>query len=288
MSVKTVGILSPGEMGSSLAKSLRKHGMDVITSLDGRSDLTRLRAAESDVRDAGSLDGVLRECDLVISILTPSEAVGVAAQVAAAMQRTGARPTFVDSNAIAPQTVKAMSSQFQEMGANFVDAGIAGRRIYCSGLDTKDFESLVEFGLDITRVGPEVGQASGLKMLHSTTTKGTRAMWLELLLAARMMGLSDALTHELEVGGIQVKPELIEFISHEPRRSKRMIGELEEAALTYEGLGLTSKMLEGAADMHRLISATPLADQSPRDPDPPVETILETLAAHLRQANPHG
>jgi 3-hydroxyisobutyrate dehydrogenase-like beta-hydroxyacid dehydrogenase len=268
-------------MGASLAKSLRRSGMQVITSLRDRSELTRLRTREVDIRDAGSLDAVVQEADVLISILTPSEAVGVAAQVADSMRRTGARPVFVDSNAIAPQTVRAMSDSFSTMRATFVDAGIAGRRIYCSGPDTTAFETLRDYGLDITNVGPDIGQASGLKMLHSTTTKGTRALWLELLLAARMMGLSDALAHELSVGGMMVTRDLIDFISHEPRRSRRMIGELEEAALTYAGLGLTSKMLDGAADMHRLISATPLADQSPREADPPVETILATLQEYL-------
>jgi 3-hydroxyisobutyrate dehydrogenase-like beta-hydroxyacid dehydrogenase len=281
MTVKAVGILSPGEMGSVLAKSLIKNNMPVVTSLAGRSDLTKLRAQETGIRDAGSIDALVGECDVLLSVLTPSEAVGVADQVASSMRRTGSKPVFADCNAIAPQTVKAMSVQFEGMGAIFVDAGIAGRRIYCSGPETEAFESLRDRGLDITCVGPNIGQASGLKMLHSTTTKGTRAMWLELLLAARMMGLSDALAEEFVAGGIMVKPELIEFISHEPKRARRMVGELEEAALTYEGLGLTPMMLHGAAEMHRLISETPLADQSPREKDPPVESILETLQDHL-------
>ena len=281
MTVSVVAILSPGEMGSWLAKALRGKGLPVITSLEGRSPLTRLRAQEADIRDAGSLDALVQEAGLVLSVLTPSEAVGVAGQVAESLRRTGAKPVFVDANAIAPQTVRVMSGQFSDLGTPFVDAGIAGRRIYCSGPKTDDFESLRDYGLDITRVGLDIGQASGLKMLHSTTTKGTRALWLELLLAARLMGLSDALAHELSTGGMMVTQDLIDFISHEPKRSRRMIGELEEAALTYEGLGLTPKMLDGAADMHRLISETPLADQSPRDKDPPVDTILATLQTHL-------
>jgi len=85
-----------------------------------------------------------------------------------------------------------------------------------------------------------------------------------------------------------VTKALIDNIVHEPRRSKRMIGELEEVARTFEGLGLTPRMLDGAADMHRMISATPLAEQSPRDPDPPLDTILDTLAEQLRGASVRG
>jgi 3-hydroxyisobutyrate dehydrogenase-like beta-hydroxyacid dehydrogenase len=268
-------------MGASFAKSLIGNGIPVFTSLEGRSDLTKLRAEETGIQDAGSIDALVVQTDILLSVLTPSEAVAVAKKVAEGLKRTGSTVVFADCNAIAPQTVVAMSAQIADLGGVFVDAGIAGRRIYCSGPDTAAFESLRDYGLDITRVGPNIGQASGLKMLHSTTTKGTRAMWLELLLAARMMGLSEALAEEFAAGGIMVKPELIEFISHEPKRAKRMVGELEEAALTYEGLGLTPKMLHGAADMHRLISETPLADQSPREKDPPVDIILETLQKHL-------
>ena len=36
-----VGMLSPGEMGGSLGKTLRQGGVDVLTSLAGRSDLRR-------------------------------------------------------------------------------------------------------------------------------------------------------------------------------------------------------------------------------------------------------
>jgi len=290
MSVQTVGIISPGEMGAAIGNVLRHSGLDVVTSLSGRSELTRQRAAESGMRDVGSVDAVVTECDLLLSVLVPAEAVSVAESVADSMRRTGARPAFVDCNAIAPQTVERIGVGIREAGAVFTDAGMVGGppkigrspRIYCSGPDTAAFESLRDHGLDIRCVGPSIGQASGLKMLHSATTKGTRALWIELLVAARALGLSDALTAELDEGPAMVTPALIDNICHEPRRSRRMIGELEEVARTFEGMGLTPVMLEGAAEMHRLISATPLADQSPREPDPPLDVILDTLAERLR------
>ena len=79
-----------------------------------------------------------------------------------------------------------------------------------------------------------------------------------------------------------VTDELITRMHNEPKRSKRMIGELEASALTFQDVGLTPRILDGTADMHRLISETPLADHNPRDPDPSVDTILDTLAAHVR------
>jgi len=286
--VQIVGILSPGEMGASLGKTLRESGLKVITSLFGRSELTRLRASETGIEDVGSLEAVVEKSDLLMSLLVPAEAERVAEQVAQAMERTDARPIVVDCNATARQTAMRIGARIRAAGGDFVDAGICARRIYCSGPDTEAFESLRKHGLDIRRVGAEVGQASGLKMLHSATTKGTRAMWIELLTAARAMGLSEALSAELAEGPDMVTRALIDNISHEPRRSRRMIGELEEVAITFEGLGLTPKMLEGAADMHRLIAATALADQSPREPDPTLDAILDTLAKQLEPSPASG
>jgi len=67
-----------------------------------------------------------------------------------------------------------------------------------------------------------------------------------------------------------------------PRRARRWVGEMEEIAATFEALGLTPRILEGAADIYRFIGETPLADQTSREPDPPLDTILDTLADRLR------
>ena len=293
MTIKTVGLFSPGQMGSAIGNVLRHNGLDVMTPLSGRSEATLMRAEQAGLRDSGSVEALIAESDIVISVLTPAEAESIVAKVTDAARDNGKKPFFVDCNALAPAVKIRMDERVREVGGVFVDAGIfggppkidgSGPRIYCSGPDTSVFESLREYGLNIPPcVGPEIGQAAGLKMLHTTAGKGTRAVWIELLVAARAMGLSDVLAQEFEAGGILVKPQLIEAIAHEPRRSARMIDELEEVARTYEGLGLTPKMMEGAADLHRLISETPLAKQTSLDPDPPVDTILDVLAEWLRK-----
>jgi hypothetical protein len=66
-----------------------------------------------------------------------------------------------------------------------------------------------------------------------------------------------------------------------PRRARRWIGEMEEIAATFAAVGLTPRILEGAADMYRLVSETPLADQNSREPNPSMEQVLATLAAQV-------
>jgi len=272
-------------MGAAIGNTLRHGGLDVVTPLDGRSPLTHTRAEESGMRDVGSVEALVEQSDLVLSVLVPAEAKAIADTVLDAMDATKNRPPFVECNAIAPQTATSIGERFAATGTTFIDAGIIGSppkpgvqktRFHCSGPDTSAFESLGEHGLDVRRVGPNIGQASGLKMVYATTSKGTYALWTELFVAARSMGLYDALREEL--GNSLIAKAMYEAIPDTPRRARRWIAEMEEIALTYEGLGLTPKMLEGAAEMYRLESATPLGDLTSRDPLPDLTAMLDTLA----------
>jgi hypothetical protein len=67
-----------------------------------------------------------------------------------------------------------------------------------------------------------------------------------------------------------------------PNRARRWVGEMEEIAKTFGDLGMTPKILLGAADMYTLVGETPLADLTSRDPNPSVEEVLDALIARLR------
>jgi 3-hydroxyisobutyrate dehydrogenase-like beta-hydroxyacid dehydrogenase len=282
---RVVAILSPGDMGGAIGRVLRVGGFDAVTCLEGRSELTRLRAKEAGIRDL-PLDDLIAEADIVLSVLVPAEARSLAERVATSMGRTDTRPVYVDCNAIAPQTVREIEGIVRAAGAVFIDAGIIGSpprpgdstRFHCSGPDTSAFEALGRSGLDIRVVGPVIGQASGLKMVYAASTKGTTALWTELLVAARALGLEEALLAELGQDNATAGRQL-RTIPTMPRRARRWIGEMEEIAKTFASLGLTPRMLEGAADMYRLVSATALGNQTSREPNPTLERVLTTLAS---------
>ena len=94
MPLGTIAILSPGSMGSAVGKVLRQSGYDVVTNLDGRSERTRALAEKSGFRAVSGMDRIVEESDLVMSILVPAEAISVAREAAAAMERTGASPAY--------------------------------------------------------------------------------------------------------------------------------------------------------------------------------------------------
>jgi 3-hydroxyisobutyrate dehydrogenase-like beta-hydroxyacid dehydrogenase len=292
--VRSVGILSPGDMGAAIGAVLSHGGLDVATALDGRSALTRLRASEAGIRDAGTVDDLVGSVDFLLSVLVPSEARSLADAVASSLLRTGARPVFVECNAIAPQTVREIETALGSTVGGFIDAGIIGNpprrpgdstRFYCSGPETTAFETLSRCGLDVRRVGSGVGQASGLKMVYAASTKGTTALWTELLVAARALGLEEALLAEFGADH-PIASRQMSGIPTMPRRARRWAGEMDEIAATFAHVGLTPRILQGAADMYRFIGETPLGAQTSREPDPSLETVLDTLTADLEDRTP--
>ncbi len=116
MTVQAVGILSPGDMGHAVGRVLVENGLKVITCLEGRSKRTRELAAEAGIEPVPTYQQLVRDVDIILSILVPAEAKNAAMLVSQALEQTGEKIFYVDCNAIAPATVK-------EIGEIIVKAG---------------------------------------------------------------------------------------------------------------------------------------------------------------------
>ena len=189
MTLKTIAILSPGDMGHGVGKALSEHGYDVITCLAGRSQRTKDLAAAGGFRDTPSLDEMVSQADLIMSILVPAEAMGVARSVANALSSTGLSRPFADCNAVSPQTARRMESMINGAGGEYIDGGIIGGspargaipRIYTSGPSAGVMDELDGKGIAVRNLGPEIGRASGIKMCYASMTKGTSALRVAML-----------------------------------------------------------------------------------------------------------
>lgn len=287
MSIGTVGILSPGDMGHSIGNVLRDNGLRVLTCLEGRSSRSRELAAKAGFEDAGSLDDLVRQADAIMCVLVPARAAEVAGQIADAMRRTGATPLYVDANAISPNTVRGIADTVGAAGAAVADVGIIGppprkpgTRFYASGPGAERFAALRDHGLDVRIVGDEIGQASGLKMCYGALTKGLQALATELLVAARLMGLEDTLRDEQEHSMAEVLGWVERQMPLMPPKAYRWVGEMEEIAATFADLGMTPDILQGAADIYRMVADTPIGKETPeqRDPSRDMYGVIAELA----------
>ena len=289
MKIETVGILSPGDMGQAMGEVLKGHGLRVVAALTGRSPRTRGLAEQVGIEDVGDLEGLVRESDVLCSVLVPGAAVTVAGEVAAALKATGAELLYVDCNAIAPATTRQVGEIVRAAGARYVDGSIIGppprggakTRFYASGEHAADFARLGESGLDVRVLGEEIGLASGLKVCYAGLTKGLAALATELLIAARRMNLSEPLRAELEGSQSALYGWISSFVPRMPPKAHRWISEMDEIAAAYQHLGLTPRIHQGAADMFRFVAQTPLAQESPetRDRSRDLDSVIEALAA---------
>ncbi len=90
MAIQTVAVMSPGDMGHSIGNVLRLGGLRVITCLRDRSARTAALAAEAGIDDVPDYETLVREADILLSVLAPSEARHLAEGVAAAVRASGA------------------------------------------------------------------------------------------------------------------------------------------------------------------------------------------------------
>ena len=297
MALSTVGILSPGEMGHTIGGVLRGNGLRVLTHLGGRSERSRALAERAGIEDTASLDDLVTEADAVLCVLVPARATEVAAEVAAAIARTGADVLYADCNAIAPRTVRAVGETILAVGGRFADVGIIGppprkpgTRFYASGPGAAEFAGLKEFGLDVRPMGDEIGRASGIKMCYGALTKGLQALGTELLVAARRMGIEEELRAEQRESIPDVLDWLERSLPPMPPKAYRWVGEMEEVAICFSDLGLTPNMLQGAADLYTFVAGTSIGKESPetrdqgRDMDGIVAALAEVLATPLGAA----
>ncbi|MFC2014491.1 DUF1932 domain-containing protein [Chloroflexota bacterium] len=288
MAVQAVGLLSPGDMGHAVGRVMVDNGLKVITCLEGRSKRTSELAGKAGIEAVPTYQQLVRDADIILSILVPAEAKNAATAVSQALKDTGEQIVYTDCNAIAPATVREIGEIIVKAGSQFVDAGIIGgppspggsTRIYASGADTGEFEQLKDYGLDIRIAGKEIGQASGLKMVYAALTKGTSALSLELLVAAWRMGLYETLMEEWQTSQKDRHDSLSRSLQSIPSKSKRWVGEMEEIAKTFADVGLTPKILQGAADLYRFVGSNRIGDETPEtiDRSRTLEQLIQVLA----------
>ena len=295
---RSIGIVSMGDMGHAVARTLREGGHDVATALDGRSERTRALAQTAGIADAGSLGALIALSEIILSIMPPAAATGFARDAAREIGAAGTRPVFVDCNAIAPGTSREIGAILIDAGASFVDGGIIGSppgrraptRLYVSGEQAAAIETLARPDLLIRNLGPEIGAASGIKMCYAALTKGTMTLDTLVLLGAQALGLSEPLLVELsesQAGPLERMQSSVPWLAAD---SARWVGEMEEIAKTFEGANLTPRMHEGAADMFSLLAQSTLAAETretadrSRTLDEAVKAFASTLSACARDA----
>ncbi len=243
-----VGVVHPGEMGASVAVALREH--TVLWASAGRSAATAERALAAGLDDAGDIGELCRRCEILLSICPPHAAVDVAR---AASGFTG---IYVDANAIAPDTARAIA----KLQPRLVDGGIVGppptqpgtTRLYLSGNEAAQIAALFTgTNIDARAVSAEPGAASALKAAYAGWTKGSAALLLTVRELARAEGIEEALLEEWRLSIPELEERLPGAERSAHRKGWRWIGEMEEIAQSMAAQDLPTGFHEAAAEVFR-------------------------------------
>jgi 3-hydroxyisobutyrate dehydrogenase-like beta-hydroxyacid dehydrogenase len=248
----TVGILHPGSMGAAVAACAATNATTALWCEAGRSIASAQRAAEFGLTPAATLSELLASSDIVISLCPPAAAEDLAREVAG-HAFTG---TYVEANAISPEKTEQIA-RLLGPAATVVDGAIVGSppvrgktpTLYLSGpaSATTTVEALFAGTAVRTKLlGPQVGQASALKVSYTAFQKASRVL---AALATGMARQYDVDQELLKVAARRSTSYLAEpeYIPKVAARAWRWGPELEEAADTLAAAGLPPEMLRAAA-----------------------------------------
>ena len=281
----TVGIVSPGAMGSAIGRVLADGGARVVATVAGRSERTRQLAEGLEL--LATLQMVVAASDIVLSVVPPGEARSVADAVAAAAAETGAHPLVADLNAVSPATAAEVAARLEAAGLEAVDGSISGpppRRpgttvVYLSGLGAAGVGDLDAPGLELRVVGSSIGTASAIKMSTASFYKGQVGLLTQALRAAHANGVLELVLDDLR----RAYPELVadagRILQSAAAKSGRYVAEMQEISQTQAAADLTPDLFAAYADVYAGLSTSEAARRAPEDADP--AAALEDVLASI-------
>ncbi|KIY62482.1 hypothetical protein CYLTODRAFT_426879 [Cylindrobasidium torrendii FP15055 ss-10] len=258
-----ISVIGAGNMGSAIAARMHRDGAgEILSPLEGRSNNTLARAKECGMIPSPYAT-IAKSATHILSVVPPAEALAVAQAVASAYRELGTdRPmVFADCNAMNSASVREIKTVFDGTNVKFIDGSIIGlppSEDYNPGIfvcadpedDLQWFKEFVDttkgYGLNIFPMeGASLGDASSLKMAHSSIVKGTLGLMTSAILAANASSPATArgLVHALEIS----QPRMVDLSDHilskMPAKAYRFVKEMEEVG-GFIGRGEESKIFK--------------------------------------------
>ena len=104
-------------------------------------------------------------------------------------------------------------------------------------------------------------------MCYGAMNKGITALMLETLMAARRLGVEEVFETQMRETRADVHDWLIGAMPVMPPKAYRWVPEMLQIAQTFEGVGMTPRIFQGAADMYELVAGTALGRETPESRD---------------------
>jgi 3-hydroxyisobutyrate dehydrogenase-like beta-hydroxyacid dehydrogenase len=279
--MKTVALLHPGNMGSTIGACAATSGARVLWASKQRSAASRARAKQAGLIEVESLAAAVAQSEIVFSVCPPEFAKEIAASVAA----QEFKGIYVDANAVSRATAEEIGDIVAKAGASFVDGGIIGSpvkkagttRLYLSGEKAEEIAELFSASmLDARSIGATPGEASALKVVYAAWTKGTDALILAIRALAAHQGVDQALLEEWSISQPALENKCVRAAAVAAPKMWRYVGEMREIAEAFEAARLPAGFHNAAAEICERLAG--FKDQT--DPGPTVTAVVAAIQQH--------
>ncbi|OYU20284.1 MAG: 3-hydroxyisobutyrate dehydrogenase [Rhodobacteraceae bacterium PARR1] len=284
---RTLAFFGFGEAGQAFASGVGQAGLtlsaydikleDADQAPALRGIMKRLQVQAVSVADLGR--------DRDVFCLVTADQAGAAARAVAPYLHGGG--LWLDGNSCSPGSKRQAAAVIEATGGRYVDLAIMApvhphrhrTPMLVSGPHAAAAaEVLATLGMNASVAGPEVGQASAIKMMRSVIIKGFEALTAEAFLAARAAGVEDAVIASLQASdpGLnwsgRASYNLDRMLVHGTRRA----AEMAEVAATLRELGLPDRMAQATIPWQAELAALRL-DPGPDSLGQRADMILRAL-----------
>ena len=249
-----------GEVGRILAEDLRAAGASDLATWDLKfetadGDALKTQARDHGVRVTASLAALVADADLVISAVTASQTLAVAAQCAPSL---AARAFVLDLNSASPSAKQQAGALIDGAGGRYVEAAVMTSippyrirvPMLLGGPHASELApALTALGFAVTVTSDRLGVASATKMCRSVMIKGLEALTVESLSSARAYGVEDAVLASLAETFPQIdwEAQASYFFHRAIQHGRRRGEEMREVAVTVADTGLAPLAAEAIA-----------------------------------------
>ena len=264
--ITSLGLVGYGEVGRIFAAALRPQLAQLCVADLKLDDPAQAPALQQHARalgaQAGSLQTLCGQAELIVSAVTASSTLAVAEQAAAHI-RPGC--FFLDLNSASPGTKQQAARCIEAAGAHYVEAGVMtsvppygiGVPMLLGGARAAELApQLKAWGMDATVVSEQLGVASAIKMCRSIMIKGLEALVIESYATARRYGVEDHVLPTLAetFPSIDWHKQGAYFFSRVVQHGQRRADEMREAARTVQEAGFEPLMTSPIADKQQWVA----------------------------------
>ncbi len=240
-----------GEAGEALSGGFKSQSPVVWDEkLSSNAFGFRERIQSAGFQPASSLEDAIVGVHWVISLVTADQAAVVCEQVCSSIR---SKFTYLEMNSCSPGTKRSNAQMVTDAGGVLADVAIMSP-VNPSRLDTPLLVSgpsaadcvnfLNHFGYNASLCGPEVGQASALKMTRSIMVKGVEALSAECFLTAQRLGIQPEIVASLtkSFDGLDWLRRGGYNLERMSKHGIRRAAEMREVVATIQETGLSADM----------------------------------------------